>query len=134
MSEAQLKEQFLALRAKNQANPEYADVIRYLDKCLLIQSIKVGDIDIDRFEKFLEHPFTQRLNAYFHGEQQKLAASRPFVAINRTWNLFPWYERGFNDANLVAKGKELVCVSQENVERFSKYFRERELLGLLIAH
>lgn len=113
---------------------QYTDVQRYVEKCLLIHSIKVNDIDLQSFEKFLENPFMDKLQGCFIQTVNEAIAIRGFIPINSSWNLFPWYTGSYDDRTLLSKGKIMICTNEENIKRFMKYFHESELRSNLVKY
>lgn len=133
-SEDKLKDQFVALQNVVRNQPQYGDVQRYIEKCLLIHSIKVNDLNLDAFERFLENPFMDKLHGCFIQSVNEAVAIRGFIPINGSWNLFPWYTGSYDDRTLLNKGKVMLCTNEENVKRFIKYFHESELRSNLVKY
>jgi hypothetical protein len=132
--EDQLKDRFLELQRVVKDQRQYTDVQRYVEKCLLIHSIKVNDIDLQSFEKFLENPFMDKLQGCFIQTVNEAIAIRGFIPINSSWNLFPWYTGSYDDRTLLSKGKVMICTNEENIKRFMKYFHESELRSNLVKY
>lgn len=132
--EDQLKDHFVALQNIVRNQPQYSDVQRYIEKCLLIHSIKVNDINLDSFERFLENPFMDKLHGCFIQSVNEAVAIRGFIPINNSWNLFPWYTGSYDDRTLLNKGKVMLCTNDANVKRFMRFFHESELRSNLVKY
>lgn len=135
LSEQELKARFLELQSAVAAqNIGDKDLERYIQKCLLVNSIKAKNIDLDAFESFINDPFFDKLHGCFNNEVNVIVAAKGFNPINYSWNVFDWYVGSFDDRSLLVKGKELVCVSEQNVQRFAKYFYESDLRSSLVKY